>query len=326
MKVDSSEFKMGEIYFRYPAQTTKILASDLRRIINEEISNRLRHTIGNISKLVDIGDNAAILNTVSGEIELSNTTTKLIIDESILSRLNLIKEGHFVDKEGSPAYIIKGEIESSNIEVIEKIIPSIINETDIFEYFLNSKCEFPKVVIERLVFSQSAYNPIHFFIKEAGFTKEDAVKHIECLEKPEINQLTKDKILERINGYNYNSQGKILENIHTEFKGSYLNMDSMVEQIMVENNINKSKSEQLKRTLFYNSLVARTPIPEDVLQKELKCMLEVFSNLKGEHLLVDKDYYLNILKSFFPLDKLTTPLISLLRKAICFTDEVYYKH
>lgn len=328
LKVDSSDFAMGEIYFRYPAQTNKIFAHDLRRIINEEIANRLKATVGNISKLVEAGDNAAILNTLSGEIEVGNSMTKFIIDESILNKLNLIKEGHFVDTEGSPAYIIKGEIESSNVEFIEKNIPSVINESDILEYFFNTSCEHPQLVIERLLYSQSSYNPIHYFIQEAKFSKEQAINFIESLDKPEINQPIKDKILERINGgYLYKLQGKILPNIKDEFGGDIKDIENLIAKIALNYNSKKKPTgDQIKRTLFYNALMKQLPILNEAFQTESKCIVEAFSNLKKEDLLLNKTYYLNSLKlSTLPLEKHNSSSISTLRKVICFVDEVYFE-
>jgi hypothetical protein len=328
LKVDSSNFVMGEIYFRYPAQTHKIFASDLRKIINEEIANRLRATVGNISKLVEAGDNAAILNTLSGEIEVGNSMTKFIIDESILSKLNLIKEGHFVDNEGSPAYIIKGEIESGNVEFIEKNIPSVINESDILEYFFNTTCEFPETAIERLVYSQSPYNPLHYFIKEAKFTKEQAIGYIENLSKPHVNQSVKDKILERIRSpYPFKINSKVIADIEDIFSGNISEIEILVSQIILKNNLKSSVNvqSQIKRTIFYNSLIRQLTISNEIFQSECKCITEAFSNLKKEHLLMNKEYYLSSLKSLtLPLEKHSTATISLLRKVICFVDEVYY--
>lgn len=328
LKVDSSDCIMGEIYFRYPAQTNKICASDLRKIINEEIANRLRSTIGNISKLVAIGDNAAILNTLSGEIELGNPSTKLIIDETILNKLNLIKEGHFVDNEGLPAYVIKGQIESHNVEFIDRNVPSVINESDILEYFFNTTCEFPETAIERLVYSQSPYNPVHYFIKEAKFTKEQAIEYIESLSKPHVNQSVKDKILERLGAaYPFKNQGKVLSNIEERFGDNNEEMNTLINQIISKNKYNSTIKiqTQIKRTIFYNSLINQIIIPNEVFQRESKCIIEAFSNLKKEHLLCDKIYYLNSLKWLtLPLEKHNTSAISLLRKVICFVDEAYY--
>lgn len=327
LKVDSSEFAIGEIYFRYPAQTNKIFASDLRKIINDEIANRLRNTIGNISKLVEFGDSAAILNTESGEIELGNSSTKLIVDESILNRLNLIKEGHFVEQEGSPAYIIKGEIESSNIEVIEKSVPSVINESDILGYFFNSTCEHPSHVIERLIYSQSPYNPIHFFIKEAGFTKEQSIRHIENIDKPNINLQVKEKLLERINGnYPYNPQGKVIVSIKEVYTDTVPDINLFINEILSSSSLKKKPTkDQIKRTLFYNTLIGLLPIPEQIYQDEFKCIVEAFSNLKREHLLTDRNYFLKSLQHLTSsVEKQDASSLSKLRKVICFVDEVYY--
>jgi predicted HTH transcriptional regulator len=61
--------KNGDIYYRYPGRTRRILASDLRSIIQEEIDSKTKMVLNKMAQLVELGpDNSAILDKLSGEV------------------------------------------------------------------------------------------------------------------------------------------------------------------------------------------------------------------------------------------------------------------
>ncbi|MFD2247124.1 ATP-binding protein [Pontibacter ruber] len=321
LKVDSSSFRLGEIYYRYPAQTTKILAADLRRILNDEVSRRLQSMIGNISNLVELGDSAAILNTSSGEIQAGSTGPKLVLDEKILDKLNLIKEGQFSETDGSPAYVIKGNIEVGNVEVVEKAVPSIINESDILENFFNSYCDAPKVILEKLVFLNSYYFPIYFFIKEAKLTKKGAIEYLKSINKPDVVKLTRDRLIERLNKFDYRPQGTIIRDIKDTLDQN-LDIDTQVKNIKAREKV-KYNETQIERTLFYNTLCMQQEIHEHILSQYNKRIIEAFSNISSDILIESSQYYLSVLTRLNKVEK-SHDVITLFRKVICYLDQLLY--
>ncbi|MBB6236770.1 hypothetical protein HDC90_001385 [Pedobacter sp. AK013] len=322
MKVDSSEFKLGEIYYRYPAQTTRILSADLRRILTEEVANGLQKMIGNISKLVQVGEHAAILDTQSGIIDGGKDMPKFILDEKILKNINIIKLGEFVEKEGSPAYVIKGEIETGNIEIIEKTVLSNIYEEHIIKYFTSGSCEDPKLVLEKQLSLLSPYFPIHFFVKALGFNAETAIQYLNTFDEKLINPKARAKIQERLKGnYNYGKQGVIFLEIK-EFLDEGKLDNTFLNSIQQKYNKPISVISKVKRTLIYNTLINFIPIAEKLIQEHTTLLTEAFSNIDKGVLLENKTYFLEL------IDRINSSTgvkgNTVLKKAICYLDEIYY--
>lgn len=123
------ELKDGEIYFRYSGRTQKIQAGELERIINERIERNNKNWLSLIEKIGKAGpQNAAILDTEKGIIE-NNDSQVLIVDESLVSKMNWIREGSFSEKEGAKTLRLIGEVvPGTQIEVIKRIIQNRLRE------------------------------------------------------------------------------------------------------------------------------------------------------------------------------------------------------
>ncbi len=121
--------KSGEIYYRYGGRTQKIMYSELENIINKRIEQNNKNWIDLVTKIGKTGpQNAAILDTENGTIE-KNENRVLLIDESLIGKLKFIKEGQFVEKEGSLALKLIGDVVPvDKIEVVKKIRESILKE------------------------------------------------------------------------------------------------------------------------------------------------------------------------------------------------------
>ena len=322
MKVDASDLKLGEIYYRYPAQTTRILSSDLRRIIDETVSFKLEQTINNITKLVAAGNDAAILNTQSGVIDSGKSVPKFILDESIIKNINLIKLGHFVEEDGAPAYVIKGEIETNGMEYIEKKVLSNLHPQEIIQYFTSQECESPKLVLEKLLTLSSPYFPVHFFIKKLNFTEEDTMTYIMSFDEKLINIKTRAKIIERLNGnYNYGKQGVIMSGVNETNSGTGITND-VIDVIRLKLGKTNTYKSQIKRTIIYNSLIKGEELNDELIENEAELLFEAFSNVKKEVLLTNRNYFLDLINK---LDKAEVKTkVTPFRKLICFVDETFY--
>ncbi|MCX2432188.1 helix-turn-helix domain-containing protein [Pedobacter sp. GR22-10] len=322
MKTDADVHKLGEIYYRYPAQTTKILSADLRRILNEEIANGLQSMMGNISKLIEVGNNAAILDVQTGIIDGGPQMPKFILDEKILENINIIKLGQFVEKEGSPAYVIKGEIETGNIEFIEKTVLSNIYEEDIINYFAKGECDVPELVLERQLSLASHYFPVHFFVRALGYDPSKTLEYLSSFDNKEINPRAFDKIKERLaSRYNYGKQGVIFYDIKEKIDNGSID-EANIKVTMEKYSKPASAASKAKRTLIYNTLVNFRPITDELLNDHTTLLIEALSNIGEDCLLQNKKYFMDLIGRINakPGFKRNT----LFKKMICFCDEVYY--
>ena len=116
--------KDGDIYYRNGARSERISSSQLLAMIDQRLEQNRKLWMQHVEKMTKIGvENTAILNVESGD--LSGSGGSVIIDEALLDKIKFIKEGQFVEKEGSPALRIVGDIEGAGVFIQKKIDPEI---------------------------------------------------------------------------------------------------------------------------------------------------------------------------------------------------------
>lgn len=320
MKVDATDFKLGEIYYRYPAQTSKIQAQDLRRILNEEVATGINRVMGNMNKLINIGEDAAILDTSSGIIDTGDHQPKFILDEKVLKNLNLIKRGQFVEEEGSPAYVIKGEIETGNVEVVEKTVLSNLYESDIMKYFTLGSCDYPELVMEKLLSLSSPYFPVHFFMSQCKWGVRETLEFIESPAIKNVNSKIADKIKERITTeYSYGKNGVINLGILETLKDGTCPLNHLT-AVAGKYGLSKTMHKKVVRTMIFNTMKIYRDIGQDVFDKYPSLIVDALSNLEQNDIKENPKYVISIIEKLYPQKNNT-----LLKKAICFVDSVLYK-
>lgn len=128
---EKEKLREGAIYFRYHAKNEEIKAQDLINLIQGEKDKEKELWIKHITKISQVGVSNIGLFSYDGEMYAGDK--KIIIDRETLNNIKFIKEGQFVEKEGAPALILKGEINNLNtLEVIEKRVNyTKLTQTDI---------------------------------------------------------------------------------------------------------------------------------------------------------------------------------------------------
>ncbi len=121
--------KNGDIYFRYGGRTQKIQYAELEAIINKRVAQNNSQWLDLMLKIGKAGpQNAAILDTEKSVIE-KNDSKILVIDESLAKKLKFIKEGEFVEKDGSTTLKLVGDVVPiDKVEVIKKVKENLIRE------------------------------------------------------------------------------------------------------------------------------------------------------------------------------------------------------
>lgn len=114
--------KNGEIYYRYGGRTQKIQSAELESIINQRIEQNNQHWTDLMYKIGRAGpQNAAILDTEKALIEKGETRI-MVLDEALASKLKFIKQGEFIEKDGSTALQLVGDVVPvDQVEVIKKV-------------------------------------------------------------------------------------------------------------------------------------------------------------------------------------------------------------
>ncbi|OJV14275.1 MAG: hypothetical protein BGO21_16140 [Dyadobacter sp. 50-39] len=320
VKSDAGEIKVGDIYFRYPAQSAKINAGDLRHLIMEEITMKTQRLLSTFQAIVSIGEeNISLINTNTGEIQSTGQNVKLFLDESILGKLNLIRRGEFVSEDGAPAYIVKGEIEVNTPSYVEKQVPVHISDLEVIRAYLMEECSYPDAFVKRILVTNTFYQPIHFFTELLGKTSPEAIDYIHSIEGFEIKPTTKSKLIERLGNYTYTISGVLYPDCEETIRKK--NLETAInESIAKHNAVLKRDKMKICRTILFNTLSQKIAIPSDVYEKHTQRCVEAFGHLSKEQVCEDAKYIKSELLKLYnlPMDNST---IGSFRKVICKFDD-----
>ena len=156
-KNKSDILREGAIYYRYRGETKEIEYPELTRILEAEREKERILWIKHIEKISMVGPrNVHILDKYNGEISFGER--KVLLDKSLISQLNFIREGHFTDKEdeGSPTLKLVGTIEGL-IDVDNAIIdPNAMYPLTTKE--LQSELEVNSYEMQAIIFSLDLKN------------------------------------------------------------------------------------------------------------------------------------------------------------------------
>lgn len=181
IKIDGSDYPAGTIFYRYPGESKVIMQHDLQRVINEEFERRTAAMLKRVQEIYRIGvDNAGVVDLADGYISLPNSESKVLIDEQIVSRLNIIDEAQVVENSGAPAYTIVGSIESmdmSSVSVRREL--ASIGRSDVARAFLYDECKDPKAFISAILHDILKYRPILYFLRKLELSKDEAATYLD---------------------------------------------------------------------------------------------------------------------------------------------------
>lgn len=114
--------KNGEVYYRYGGRTQKIQAAELENIINKRVEQNNQQWLDLMSKIGKAGpQNAAIIDTERALIEKGDARV-LVLDDGLADKLKFIKEGEFVEKNGSATLKLVGDVVPIDmVEVVKHV-------------------------------------------------------------------------------------------------------------------------------------------------------------------------------------------------------------
>ena len=100
----------GAIYFRYRGETKEVRAAELVAMLAHERDKERQLWMKHIQSIATVGPQAAhILDLSRKRIDFGSS--KVLIDESLVGKLKLVKEGHFTERDGAPALRLVGDID-----------------------------------------------------------------------------------------------------------------------------------------------------------------------------------------------------------------------
>lgn len=171
------KLREGAIYFRYHAKNEEIKAQDFMNLIQREKDKEKELWIKHITKISQVGVSNIGVFSYDGEMYAGDK--KIIIDKDTLDKIKFIKEGQFVEKEGAPALILKGEINNLNtLEILEKNTdPNSTHPYEGINKVISSIKIRDKTISDKIVVGDKEYHQKHLLqkikIKESVESKKN---------------------------------------------------------------------------------------------------------------------------------------------------------
>lgn len=112
-KADADKIKEGDIFYRYPGQTSRIKYSDLRALLDERDTQARLGILPLVERLLSLGPQRALLADLE-QGELHDGSRAIMIDPALVEQIKFIREGSFDEVEGAPALKIVGDVVPAN--------------------------------------------------------------------------------------------------------------------------------------------------------------------------------------------------------------------
>lgn len=165
---DGKEIKEGDIFFRYPGQSSRIKYSDLRGIFDDRDRQAREQILPMVERLLKLGPQNAMVADLSNGV-LASSHRSIVIGEELLDKIKFIREGDFSETEGEATLKLVGDVTAVDKAGAE-IRKGFVTQSDLLEDFLSAKSPYdPKEYIRCAIEGGNAvWLPIHFYASKAG--------------------------------------------------------------------------------------------------------------------------------------------------------------
>lgn len=171
--------KEGDIFYRYPGQSSRIKYSDLRAILDARDAEARAQILPMVEKLLQLGPKRTMVADLENGM-LSDGGRTLQIDKQLLEKLSFVKEGEFSEVEGAPTLRLVGDVTAveANGQTISQL--GMLTRSNVLKAFLEqTKPNDPTVYIRfALEVGQNERLPLHYFARLAGMSREELVAFI----------------------------------------------------------------------------------------------------------------------------------------------------
>ncbi len=186
----------GDIYFRYHGQTGKIKYSDLRAILDDRDIASRKEVLPMVERLLSLGPSRAMIADLTAGT-LVDGKYSLQIDEKLIEKIGLLKEGEFNEKIGAPALKIIGNVQLVGKSAAE-IKKGVITGADLLKDFLHqtSNIDGKEYIRFALEGATGAWFPLFYFASKENMTKSELIEFIRSTNAPIAR---KKKFIARVN-------------------------------------------------------------------------------------------------------------------------------
>lgn len=175
LKVIGDSVKEGTIYYRYVGESRPIKPGELRQILVE----RERKAVADFSRRMSqvASGTIATLDPETGEVRGKAGT--FVIDRTLLSEIQFIREGEFSEVKGRPALKLVGEvkpIDTNEEKRVRTIRDSVTPDAVIRNFLLQEKVAEPMQYIHAQAHYQQRWMPVWFYIEQTQLSIQEIVE------------------------------------------------------------------------------------------------------------------------------------------------------
>ncbi|WP_348269608.1 ATP-binding protein [Edaphobacter paludis] len=290
----------GAIYYRYRGRSETIKYAELRRILEEQKERERNLWFKQLKKMADVGvEQVAVLDLQSGEV--TGAKGNFFISEELLPRLQFLREGHFVETEGSPSLKLIGDLHAAEGPMFHSTIkvPTTLREPEIFGAFLRREAVInPTDYIASACYEQSPFFPLYYFIQQ---TTESVPDTIELIKGMNIRGVVRNKIIARL---------------------------QLASEELAIGKLNGAGAAAVSRRLLHDKLRSKSIETADIqADNKLNVQQRLLEAVTHTDSTFDQEYIFGLLEEYYlhPLAQLGGNTRSAFRKAVCHLDIVWYK-
>lgn len=171
--------KEGDIFYRYPGQSSRIKYSDLRAILDVRDAEARAQILPMVEKLLQLGPARSMVADLDSGM-LTDGGRTLQIDKVLLEKLSFVKEGEFSEVEGAPTLRLVGDVTAMEAEGKPATHFGMLTRAHILEAFLdqthpNDPTDYIRFALE---VGQNERLPLHYFAGLAGMSQDALVAFI----------------------------------------------------------------------------------------------------------------------------------------------------
>lgn len=203
----------GGIYYRYHGQSALIGHAELQSIIQSRLAKERDRLLQTLRIVQSVGpENIGLLDLEAGQ--LIGPTGSVLVGESLLDRLNVIREGEFTERPGAglPTLKLVGTVQpvaegtSRGFEAVA--MPVMIAEKDIQLAFLNQQVpprerEFVRAASQ----ARTGYLPVLHFVLIGDMAMDEAHQIVEA--NPATSKKVRRQLHRQLEGHQIEAVGSL---------------------------------------------------------------------------------------------------------------------
>ena len=186
----------GDIFYRYPGQSTRIKYSDLRALLDDRDRQARKDVLPMVERLLQLGPRRSMIADLDAG-EFSDGERSIYIDENLLKQIAFIREGEFDEVEGAATLRLVGDVRS--MEAKEVVRKSAVTRSDLIQDFLRQELpydgrEYIRCAVEG---GQGEWLPIFCFAQSARLRRSEL---LEMIDKAQTTPHRKKVFVARVTG------------------------------------------------------------------------------------------------------------------------------